>query len=166
MFLYLSKGFHHILGGLDHLAFLLGLILIHSRMKSLLLSISLFTISHCISLILSGVSILNIPANIVEPMIAITVAISGWHAWKITRISEKENKQPSHRYWYSIVFAFGLLSFNIGIELGQLICLVVFLCLIKILTLNQKHSWKVRYVLSSLLLCLGSYWFINLFMTP
>jgi hypothetical protein len=184
---FVEDGFKHILdpGVLtgkkrgDHLAFLLGLILIYRKFKPLLIATGLFTVAHCLTLLLSGLNFLNLPPIVVEPLIALTVAASGYHAFK------SGEEKTSNKWAYVMIFIFGLIhglgfafearerfdpgadillwlfSFNIGIELGQIAVLMVFYILFKGLGKNKEIQGKSAYALSALLLFLGSYWFVG-----
>ena len=139
-------GFLHILPrGLDHVLFVLGLYLGARTLKSLLILVTCFTLAHSITLGLASIGIIRLSPNIVEPLISASIAWVGI-----------ENFLPSartERYRPFLVFGFGLLhglgfasalsaldtpqgsflpsllSFNIGIELGQLTVIAGALCL-------------------------------------
>ncbi len=133
---YIVVGFEHILPkGLDHILFILGLFLFSTRMKPLLWQVTMFTVAHTITLGLSMAGIIELPARIVEPLIALSIAYVGFENIFARRL---------HKSRLLLVFAFGLLhgmgfasvlsdfgmpddafltaliSFNIGVELGQL----------------------------------------------
>jgi len=133
---YLRFGFKHILPlGIDHLLFVVGLYLGARSMRSLLVWVSVFTLAHSLTLILSSFGAVRVPAAIVEPLIAASIA---WVA------VENLRKQIDVRWRSVVVFAFGLLhglgfaaalndlglppahfllallSFNGGVELGQI----------------------------------------------
>jgi hydrogenase/urease accessory protein HupE len=133
---YLTLGFTHIVpDGLDHMLFVLGIYLLSRRARSVLWQVSAFTVAHSITLGLSMCGVLAVSPNIVEPLIALSIAyvaienilVSELKAWRV-----------------ALVFAFGLLhgmgfagalkglglprgefvtallSFNVGVEAGQL----------------------------------------------
>jgi len=133
---YLVSGFEHILPkGLDHILFILGIFLLSTQIKPLVWQVTMFTIAHTITLGLSMNGILNLPANIVEPLIALSIAYIG---------IENILTPNLHKSRLLIVFIFGLLhglgfasvlsdfglpdnnfvtaliSFNIGVEIAQL----------------------------------------------
>ncbi|MFT4046889.1 MAG: HupE/UreJ family protein [Solimonas sp.] len=133
---YLKFGFLHILPqGLDHVLFVVGLYLGARNLRRLLLFVTSFTLAHSVTLILSSFGAVRVPAAIVEPAIALSIA---WIA--IENIVFGQG-----RAWRAlVVFAFGLLhglgfaaalrelglpphnflgaliSFNVGVEFGQL----------------------------------------------
>lgn len=137
---YTVAGFDHILPkGLDHILFILGIFLLSLKMRPLLLQVTMFTLAHSITLSLSMLGIISLPANIVEPLIALSIAYIA-----IENIFARDNNIKAHRTRLAVVFGFGLLhgmgfasmladfgmpedafatalvSFNVGVELGQL----------------------------------------------
>jgi hypothetical protein len=133
---YLKFGFEHILPqGLDHVLFVVGLYLGTRNLRMLLLFVTSFTLAHSVTLILSSFGAVRVPSSIVEPAIALSIA---WIAIENVLFARV-------RAWRAIVvFAFGLLhglgfaaalrelglpqhnflgaliSFNVGVEFGQL----------------------------------------------
>ena len=133
---FIAVGFRHIFPeGLDHILFVLGLVLLNPRVRPLLFQVTAFTIAHSITLGLAVYGIIRIPAGIVEPAIAISIALIA-----IENVCTAEMKP-----WRpAVVFAFGLVhgvgfaaalidaglaphdflgalvGFNTGVELGQL----------------------------------------------
>lgn len=138
---YISIGFDHIIPkGLDHILFIFGIFLLSTKMRPLLWQVTMFTIAHTITLGLAMNGIITLPARIVEPMIALSIAYIG-----IENIfSNKADNTSLHKSRLMLVFVFGLLhglgfagvlgdfgmpdnafataliSFNIGVELGQI----------------------------------------------
>jgi len=133
---YFGLGFTHILpNGLDHILFVLGIFLLSARWRSVLLQVSTFTIAHSITLGLTMYGIVSLPAKVVEPMIALSIAYVA-----IENLVTSELKP----WRLALVFSFGLLhgmgfagvlrdlglprseflaalvSFNVGVEAGQL----------------------------------------------
>ena len=72
---YLAHGIEHILFGFDHLLFVLGLILIVSSTRMLLLTVTGFTVAHSITLSLATLGVLHIPAPPVEACIALSILL-------------------------------------------------------------------------------------------
>ena len=143
---YITIGFEHIVPkGLDHILFILGLFLLSTHLKPLLWQVTMFTVAHTITLALSMNNIIELPANAVEPLIALSIAYVG---------VENILARSLHRSRLFLVFLFGLLhglgfagvlsdfgmpsddfalaliSFNIGVEFGQLaVILIAFILL-------------------------------------
>ncbi|MEM6823904.1 MAG: HupE/UreJ family protein [Pseudomonadota bacterium] len=133
---YVFVGFDHIVPlGLDHILFVLGLFFLALKLGPLLWQITAFTAAHTVTLALGALGIVQVPAEVVEPLIALSIVYVGVE----NVLSSK--MQP----WRPlVVFAFGLLhglgfasvltdfglgashfvpkliGFNIGVEIGQL----------------------------------------------
>jgi hypothetical protein len=133
---YAGLGFTHILPkGLDHILFVVGLFLLGTRWRPLLLQVTLFTIAHSVTLGLSMLGVVSLPSTIVEPLIAFSIAYVAVENLFTTELSPWRG---------ALVFLFGLLhglgfagvlgelgmprgqfglalvAFNVGVELGQL----------------------------------------------
>jgi len=175
---YTLLGFKHIIPkGLDHILFVLALFLLSPKLRPLVLQVSIFTLAHTITLFLGALKIILIPAIIVEPIIALSICFIA-----IENLFT-ENIKKMRPY---IIFIFGLLhglgfagvlneigisdgqfisslvSFNLGVELGQ-ICIIL-LSYIFIALLFQKKSWyrnRVTRPLSLIIATVGLYWFIQ-----
>ncbi|SFV69681.1 membrane protein, putative [hydrothermal vent metagenome] len=142
---FISIGFQHILPkGLDHILFIIGIALLGVSWRKLLLMVSTYTIAHTITLGLSIYEIIALSPRIVEPLIAISIVYVA-----IENLWLKVNEKLS----ILIVFLFGLLhglgfatmlstfemakdkflttllSFNIGVELGQIVIIISVLTL-------------------------------------
>jgi hypothetical protein len=142
---YIPVGVDHIVPkGLDHILFVLGLFFLAARAGPLLLQVSLFTLAHTITLALAALGYVTISGAIVEPLIAASIVFIA--------VENIFTKQVS-RWRPYVIFGFGLLhglgfasvlaefglpeasfvaaliGFNVGVELGQLlVILVMFLC--------------------------------------
>ena len=140
---YTGLGIIHILEGLDHLAFVLCLCLL-TRGVTLLLLVTAFTLGHSISLALSFLGVVSIPVPPVEATIALSIAFMAREALLARQGGGADGKQTRLRYM-AVVAAFGLLHglgfasvlgdlgvapgeriaglifFNVGVEVGQLI---------------------------------------------
>jgi len=139
---YITQGIFHILGGWDHLAFILCLCLL-TRGRTLLLLVTTFTLGHSISLALAFFDVLQVPAPPVEAVIALSIAFMAREAL-LARQQGGENAATRVRYMI-VVGSFGLLHglgfasvlhelgvaphervsglifFNVGVEIGQLV---------------------------------------------
>lgn len=133
---YLELGFRHILPeGLDHILFVLGLFLLSSQLKPILVQVTCFTVAHSVTLGLTMYGVLSLPPQVVEPLIALSIAY----------VAIENILTPKLTPWRPVVvFGFGLVhgmgfagalaalnlprseilpalvSFNVGIELAQL----------------------------------------------
>jgi len=133
---YFVLGFTHILpNGVDHVLFVVGIFLLTARWRSIVAQVSTFTIAHSITLALTMYGIVSLPAKVVEPMIALSIAYVA-----IENLVVSELKP----WRLALVFSFGLLhgmgfagvlrdlglprpafltalvTFNAGVEAGQL----------------------------------------------
>ena len=135
---YIKLGYDHILEGYDHLLFLIALLFGISSIKKLFWAVTSFTLAHSITLALSALNLISLPANIVEPI------ISGSIIWVLV-LHLKQGKVTSKAYISAFLFGllhgFGfasvlegiglasssklisLLGFNLGVEIGQLVFL-------------------------------------------
>ena len=137
---YLNAGFLHIVPkGLDHVLFILGVFLITMRLRPLLIQITMFTVAHSLTLSLGVLGYVNIPPQVVEPLIALSIAYVAFENLASDRLS---------RFRLPVIFGFGLLHglgfasvlaefglpeglyfaalfwFNVGVEFAQIGLLV------------------------------------------
>jgi hypothetical protein len=154
---YLVLGFEHILPrGLDHILFVLGLFLLATRLRPLLVQVTAFTLAHSVSLALSIYGVVALPPRLVESLIAASIV---YVAVENLVVSELKPWRAA------LVFGFGLLhglgfagvlrelglpegrlalalaSFNVGVELGQLAVLALAWLL---LGWARRRSWYRR----------------------
>ena len=140
----LELGIEHILTGADHLVFLLGLVIVGGSLRSLLGVVSAFTLAHSITLALSALGVFAPSPAIVEPAIALSIAYVGIENLFI----EDASKRWRITFPFGLIHGFGfasalreiaplrsqlptaLLSFNLGVELGQLAVLALVLPLV------------------------------------
>ncbi len=137
---YLTLGFTHIVpAGPDHILFVLGLFLLSTKLRPLLWQITAFTLAHSITLGLAMYGVLRLPAAIVEPLIALSIAFV---AVENLFTTDLKPWRPFVVFGFGLVhglgfagvltemglprsqFATALLSFNVGVELGQLAVIV------------------------------------------
>jgi hypothetical protein len=75
-------GAEHLLFGLDHILFLVALIVGSRRPRDILLAATAFTAAHSVTFVLASLGLVSVPASIVEPVIALSiVAVAAWHLW-------------------------------------------------------------------------------------
>jgi hydrogenase/urease accessory protein HupE len=133
---FLWLGIEHIITGWDHLAFLLGLLVVGAKLREAVKIITAFTIAHSLTLALATFDLIRLPSSIVEPAIAASIVYVG-----VENIMRRE-----YRGRWMLTFAFGLIHgcgfatalrelgigthgnsvvkplvcFNLGVEIGQL----------------------------------------------
>ena len=180
LFLYLRLGFKHIidLGGVDHILFVLALALryVWTDWRKILILVTAFTIGHSLTLALSTLSLLDIPVNWIEFLIPVTILITAVsNFW----VQDFEFKQRFSAH-YGLALFFGLIhglgfsnylksllgkedsllgplfSFNIGLEIGQILIVQVILALSYGLTAQLKIPRKMYMRYGSILaICLS-----------
>ena len=177
---YIVQGFVHILPrGLDHILFVLALFLFAKSFSILLWQVSAFTLAHTITLALGIYGIVQLPSSIIEPLIALSilyVAVENVYRAKSTTVGH--TRMPViftfgllHGLGFASVlsdvglpesqYALSLISFNIGVELGQLsVIAIAFLCLSPIM----KKPWYQPTVVKALnigIAITAAYWVIE-----
>ncbi len=175
---YLELGFTHILPkGTDHILFVLGIFLLSIRLKPILMQVTAFTIAHTITLALTIYGVVSLSPRIVEPLIALSIVY----------VAVENIVTPKLSPWrVAVVFAFGLLhgmgfagvlaelglprseflpallSFNAGVELGQLAVIAIAFLLIG-LPFRNKPWYRRRIVIpgSIAIAAVGLFWFVQ-----
>jgi len=146
---YVHLGIEHILYGIDHLLFVLGLLLLSRGWGMLLKTITAFTVGHSISLALATLGMINVPGKPLSAAIALSIVFL---AGELVRAQRGEMSLTIRRPWL-VSFGFGLLHglgfagalvqlglpkpaiplallcFNLGVEIGQILFVVVALAL-------------------------------------
>ncbi len=158
---YLLLGVEHILGGYDHLLFVLGLLLLLRSRRLLITTITCFTVGHSLSLALVTLGVLALPSAPVEATIAASIILLAIEA------SRPESGGFTWRYPWAVAICFGflhgfgfagalsdvglppggvpmaLLGFNLGVEVGQLV--FIFACLVVGYFLTRTPDlWRSR----------------------
>ena len=162
-------GFEHILTGVDHLLFLLALILRGGSIGSLLAIVTAFTVAHSITLALAVLNVVSPPAWLVEPVIALSIV---YVAAENIFLERAASRRWAVSFAFGLVHGFGfasalldlelptatlvgsLLSFNLGVEAGQAMVIAV---LLPALMWLRRVNWEHRAVttLSALVLTAG-----------
>jgi hypothetical protein len=113
-------GAEHLYTGIDHILFLLALIAGSRRLREIVLAASSFTLAHSVTFILAALGVVNVPASIVEPIIALSIAaVAGLHLYRIFELRghfgdvEEISRGPlglDRAGWtrLGVVFCFGL----------------------------------------------------------
>lgn len=79
-------GAEHLLSGIDHLLFLLALIVGSRRLRDVVLAATTFTVAHSITFLLAALGLVAVPAALVEPVIALSIAVvAAWYLWTVRR---------------------------------------------------------------------------------
>ena len=178
MGLYLRLGFTHILPlGLDHILFVLGLFLLSLHWRPLLAQTTAFTLAHSITLGLSMLGVVSLPPRIVESAIALSIVyvavenvVTGHlSSWRVALVFGfglihgmgfagvlKEFGLPRHEFFPALV------SFNLGVEAGQL-SVVLGAYLLLGWWAGPKPWYRRRVVIpaSLLIAAVGLYWTVQ-----
>lgn len=174
---YLVLGFEHIVPrGVDHVLFVLGLFLLCARLRPLLWQVTAFTLAHSVTLGLSMAGVLSLPSAVVEPLIALSIAyVAIENVWT----TELKWWRPAVVFGFGLLhglgfagalrelglpegeFVTGLLSFNAGVELGQLT--VILLAFVTIGWFRNRSWYRAWIVvpLSLAIAIIGLYWTVQ-----
>lgn len=134
---FVGWGVHHIFIGYDHIAFLLGLLLVVGGLRELVVVVTSFTVAHSLTILLAALGVVSVPPALTEALIAASIVFVAGE--NIVRGGE------AARHRFVLTFAFGLVhglgfasvlrerledaaggivvpvvAFNLGVELGQL----------------------------------------------
>ena len=153
---YFGLGVEHILLGFDHVLFIIALVLPGGSLLSLVAMITAFTVAHSITLALSVLGIVTLPAQFVEPVIALSIA---YVAFENLSMKSAVSRRWAVSFLFGLVHGFGfagalaevglptsglvsaLVGFNLGVEAGQALIVVL---LLPLLIWLQRFSWEPR----------------------
>jgi hydrogenase/urease accessory protein HupE len=171
---FIVLGIEHILTGYDHMAFLLALIVIGLSIREVLKIITAFTIAHSITLLLAAMQVVSLNSRVVESVIAFSICFVALE----NLFKKKVNYRWLVTFGFGLIHGFGfasvlqelivgksnllvsVVSFNLGVELGQL---MIFLVLLPVLHLLKKmiEFRKVTIGVSLAIFMLGFTWLIE-----
>ncbi|NQW42769.1 MAG: HupE/UreJ family protein [Bacteroidetes bacterium] len=177
VFEYLRQGFIHVIPlGFDHILFVICIFLLNSNIKSIIIQCSIFTVAHSLTLALSACNLILPNSNIIEPLIALTIlyaAVENILNHKLNKarmvvlfffglihgmgfsFAFKELDLSSSQFYLSLIF------FNVGVELGQLLIVVLIYFLIsKWLKDKSWYNKRIVYPISTIIACIAMNWFI------
>ena len=183
--LYFKFGVEHILEGYDHLAFVFLITFLIVNLKSLFLAITSFSIAHAISLVLSVLEVISFPIVVAEILISLSIVML---AKEVLSYKLKKESSFNVNKVYLTTFLFGLIhglgfadalkqiglpkttftqamvSFNVGIEFGQIIAVCILLSLFFLLTkITHLKKNRLEILVTYFLAILGGFWFIERF---
>lgn len=169
-------GAEHLLLGLDHVLFLVAILLGARTLRGIVITATTFTVAHSVTFLLAGMGLVHLPAAIVEPVIALSIVAAAAAA-----LSRRE---PSARWRLPVVFAFGLLhglgfagalgidgewswgllwsllAFNLGIEVVQLALIAVAFPLLVLLR-RTAGGRPATLVAGAAVGAAGLFWFVE-----
>ncbi len=181
---FLAWGVHHIFLGYDHIAFLLALLLAVTRLADLLKIVTSFTVAHSLTLLLSALSVVRVSAAASEVLIAMSIVYVA-----LENLVARDKRLP--RRWL-VTFGFGLvhglgfatelrtrldevsgtvlwpvLSFNLGVEVGQVAIVAAVFPLLVFLRkgptdrVGEARQRRLAVAGSIPIALLGLYWVIS-----
>jgi hypothetical protein len=175
---YALLGIRHIIpDGPDHILFVTGLCLLNTKWKTILWQATSFTVAHSITLALSMKGVIVLPSPVVEPLIALSIVfvaieniiLSELKPWRILIVflfglvhglgfasSLNEIGLPRNRFLTSV------LSFNLGVEIGQVLVILVVFGLV-IFPFYRKGNYKkvIVYPASVAIALIAAYWTVE-----
>jgi hypothetical protein len=174
---YVGLGVEHIATGLDHLAFVLGLVLLVGAPRRLLAAVTAFTFAHSITLALAALQIVMPRARLVEALIALSIVFLAAEIVRPHPGASVARRPFAFAFGFGLLHGFGfasglaeiglpgadipvaLLSFNVGVELGQLtfVALVLGIGAIARRALPPR-AWLGRSAVAYVIGVLGAYW--------
>lgn len=184
---FVVEGVWHIWIGLDHILFLVALLLpivlgskesstqnlnYGGMLREIFKVVTAFTVAHSVTLILASLNIVSLPSRLVESLIALSVAISGLNI--IVPIFRGRHWQVAFGFGLIHGFGFagvlsdlslpttqyisGLLSFNIGVELGQLVIVLVLVPLLLLLAIPRPMRLATKAFAGVSITVFGALW--------
>jgi hypothetical protein len=176
---FVQLGFWHILGGIDHLLFLFCLVIPFRRFRALITIVTSFTIAHSITLIASAFN-LGPDALWFPPLIETLIAISILYMALENIVGSKAHRRWMIAFGFGLVHGFGfsfalrqtlqfagshlltsLLSFNIGVELGQLLVLMLLVPALEMLFRYAVQERIGTIILSAIVAHTAWHWMID-----
>ncbi len=172
---FLWMGAEHILSGPDHLLFLVALLAYARRFWSVVTIVTAFTLAHSITLSLAVLGAVDVPGAIVEPLIAASIV---WVAVENLIWPGKQWRRWLVSFVFGLVHGLGfagaltelslersalvkaLVGFNVGVELGQVVFIAVFLPLL-IWASRAATMQRLPQIASVLVAIMGSVWFVQ-----
>jgi hydrogenase/urease accessory protein HupE len=179
---YVGLGVEHIWTGIDHLLFVLGLMLLTPRLRALLKTITAFTLAHSLTLAAATLGLVHAPPAPVEAVIALSIL---YLAVELVHVREGR-PALAQRYPWVIAFTFGLLHgfgfagalsevglpperiplalllFNCGIEIGQVVFVGVVSAVLALLARGvPRFCAGVKWVMPHAIGSLAAFWFIE-----
>ncbi|XDZ65288.1 HupE/UreJ family protein [Alphaproteobacteria bacterium LSUCC0684] len=174
---YIRIGIVHIIPkGVDHIAFIMGLFFFSPRWRPLIGQVTIFTVAHSITLALASLGVVKVPAAVVEPLIALSIAWIGVEniirpRLGMLRLGVIFGFGLLHGLGFAFVLAetgfsgaslaLNMLAFNIGVELGQILVLAP---LILVAFRAARLPWyqpRLASPASALIAALGLFWFVE-----
>lgn len=164
--IYIQLGFEHIadIAGVDHMLFIMTLCALYKwqEWKKIIILVTAFTVGHSVTLALSAMAVIKVNAAIIEFLIPCTIVVTGVSNIIITASESRSGVMVNYLYalFFGLIHGMGfsnffrelmgpdaaivkpLLGFNIGLEVGQLMFVMVFFTLYFLLQSVRPFNHK------------------------
>jgi hypothetical protein len=172
---FVRLGVEHILTGYDHLLFLVALLATARGLWSVVRIVTAFTLAHSVTLTVGALGIVTIPDRIIEPLIAATIV---WVALENLFAAEPDRRRWIWSFGFGLVHGLGfasaltelglkaaalvrgLVGFNLGVEIGQLLFVAAFLPALMLLARGRGARLTPR-IASLTVATIGTYWLVE-----
>jgi hydrogenase/urease accessory protein HupE len=173
-----ASGIHHIAIGPDHILFIIGLLLLGGSLPRLLAIVTAFTLGHSVTLALATLQIVDPPARIIEPAIALSIVYVG--ADNLLAGTKGRDVRAWIALLFGLVHGFGfasvlrdaglpnralgmtLFSFNLGVEIGQAIIVIIVATVLSIV--RRRNPTLARHIVTAgsvVVMLAGAFWFFQ-----
>jgi hypothetical protein len=175
---YMLVGFRHIIPeGFDHILFITCVFFLNSNLKKVIIQASMFTLAHSITLGLAMYGVIKPPANIIEPLIALSIVVLAIEnimsdkirPWRLITVfifgmvhgmgfagALSQLGMPQY------AFGIALISFNVGVEIGQLtIILLLYFFIAKVFSGQVWYRRRIVIPVSVLIALVASFWTVQ-----
>ena len=184
-----SLGLWHIFTGYDHIAFIIGLLLVTRTFLGLVKIVTAFTLAHSLTLAAATLGWVNAPASLVEPAIVLTIAAIGIeNLFRVRRVMFyapvewhiHRGKRWVIAFCFGLIHGFGfasvlkamnlsaqgiavsLVCFNVGVEIGQVVIVAaIFPLLWGLEHLSQTGHRSLVRLGSAIIVVLAAFWFME-----
>lgn len=176
---FVSLGFHHILDGIDHLLFVFCLVIPYRRLRPLIAIVTAFTVAHCLTL---AASVLGFAPDALwfPPLIEVLIALSIVYMAFENIVGPRLERRWRVAFGFGLVHGFGfsfalreslqfagshlatsLFAFNLGVELGQLLALVIAIPALALLFRHVVAERMGTIILSALVAHTAWHWMLE-----
>lgn len=175
---FIAEGVHHIFIGPDHILFVVGLLFLGGSVRALLRIVTAFTLAHSVTLALAATGVLSPPARLIESVIALSIVYIG--AANLLAKPDRPDRRALVAALFGLVHGFGfanvlrelglprealawsLVSFNVGVEIGQACIVLAVAPLLALLRSRRPRAASGVVQFGSLVVvAAGAYWFVQ-----
>lgn len=176
---FVAMGIRHIFDGPDHIAFIIGLVLLGGSLRSLLVTVTAFTLAHSITLLLAVIGVLAPSPRLIEPLIALSIV-----AVAAENLLGRSNtrRRPYVAFVFGLVHGFGiagplrelglgtsltsllatLAPFNVGVEIAQALIVLATWPMLRALSRHRPRAFaRLSYAGALTISLAGGYWFVS-----